>query len=182
VLGPYIQNCRIAPLREMLARLSRVLVQVERQQRAAGGGSEALQVQVRRAATAAAGPAGDCLEGQPGARAVQRLLRAPTCAARLPLLPQELMGSSGAGVACILAASRPELYLPPAELQREQLQQLQRKWGQDEGKLQREVLARYLPSRELEFDMRGRMEVSPKHSAAIDVGECKSSADYAGAV
>jgi hypothetical protein len=92
------------------------------------------------------------------------------------------MGSSSAGVACILAASQPQRFLLPAEQQRDELQRLQQMYGQESPELERRVLALVLPSRELEFDMRGRLEVQPGTSAAIDVGECKSSVDYSGAV
>lgn len=195
VLGGYIQQCQDQPLRELLQRLNRVLVQVEKRLPACapeGHELQELQVQVRcpgrrrcRPPPACAGSA--ACSWRPGQARSSRSCDADPAAlwAPLPLPsapPQELMGGNSAGVACILAASQPRRYLAAAEEQREQLQRLQQKFGQDARALRWAVLDLFLPSRELELDMRGTLEVEPGLFANIDVGECKSSADYANAV
>lgn len=95
---------------------------------------------------------------------------------------QELMQRTGAGVACVVAAALPQRYLQPEQQQREELAALQQQCGSDARKLRELVLQRFLPPRELEFDMRGCAKLLPGRLATIDIGECKSSADYSSAV
>ena len=43
-------------------------------------------------------------------------------------------------------------------------------------------LVKYLPSEELELDCRGNLDVTPRNSAYIDIGEIKMSAAYSKAI
>ena len=92
------------------------------------------------------------------------------------------MRPGSAGVACIIAAALPQLYLPGCKQQREELRQLQQQCGSDEAALHKAVVRRYLPSCEVEFDVVEQLEVQPGRTAAIAIGEVESSADYAKAV
>lgn len=73
---------------------------------------------------------------------------------------QELLSCESAGLMCLLAAALPKQYLLPDS-----------------------PAASKFPSWELEFDMRGRMEISADDSFGyIDIGEVKSSADFSSAI
>ena len=100
-------------------------------------------------------------------------------------LPQELLRCDGAGVMCIVAAAFPERYLLTAEQQEAKLLELKqqlRDKAADAAVFYGAVVQMFLPTNELQFDMRGRSDVVRGRYAYIDIGETKSSADYAGAV
>ena len=75
------------------------------------------------------------------------------------MLLQELLGCEGAGLMCVFAAAHPQRFL------------------------QKQPDRMYLPSEVMELDLRGRLHVAKKGGFAdIDMGEIKSSVDYAKAV
>ena len=83
------------------------------------------------------------------------------------------MASDGAGIMCAIAAAIPE---------RRQLLAVGRagRRGRKQGVGEVELV---LPSRELEFDLRGAVEVASDRSwAHVDVGEIKQGMDYGAAV
>lgn len=67
--------------------------------------------------------------------------------------------SESAGVMCAMAAAHPHIYLRT----------------QGRGAME-------IPMHEVAFDMQGHMDVVPKQSAFIDIGEVQASPDYATAV
>ena len=70
----------------------------------------------------------------------------------------------------------------PFEQQQQVLEDLQQQHGAGSPEMYTAIIERFVPAREIEFDMRGRSDIVRGQFAYIDVGECKSSADYSKAV